>query len=58
MADNLLKRDFDAEKPFEKLINDVTQFNVCGDKVYFSPVLDLFNKEVIFYSILFQKVLI
>ena len=51
VADNLLKRDFYAEKPFEKLTTDVTQFNVCDSKVYLSPVLDLFNNEVISYSI-------
>ena len=51
VADNLLKRDFYAEKPFEKITTDVTQFNVCDEKVYLSPVLDLFNNEVISYSI-------
>ena len=51
VADNLLKRDFYAEKPFEKLTTDVTQFNVCDSKVYLSPVLDLFNNEVISYSV-------
>ena len=51
VADNLLKRDFYAEKPFEKLTTDVTQFNVCDSKVYLSPVLDLFNNEVVSYSI-------
>ena len=34
VADNLLKRDFYAEKPFEKITTDVTQFNVCDEKVY------------------------
>ena len=51
VADNLLKRDFYAEKPFEKLTTDVTQFNVCDSKVYLSPVFDLFNNEVVSYSI-------
>lgn len=51
VADNLLKRDFHAEKPFEKLTTDVTQFNVCDSKVYLSPVLDLFNNEVVSYSV-------
>ena len=51
VADNLLKRDFYAEKPFEKITTDITQFNVCDEKVYLSPVLDLFNNEVISYSI-------
>ena len=51
IADNLLKRDFKAEKPFEKLTTDVTQFKVCNTKVYLSPVMDLFNREIISYSI-------
>lgn len=51
VADNLLKRDFYAEKPFEKITTDVTQFNVCNEKVYLSPVLDLFNNEIVSYSI-------
>ena len=51
VADNLLKRDFYAEKPFEKITTDVTQFNVCDEKVYLSPVLDLFNNEVVSYSV-------
>ena len=51
VADNLLKRNFTAKKPFEKLTTDVTEFKVCNDKVYLSPVLDLFNREVVSYSI-------
>ena len=51
VADNLLKRDFHSTKPFEKLTTDVTQFNVCDEKVYLSPVLDLFNNEIVSYSI-------
>ena len=51
VADNIIKRDFKANKPFEKLATDVTQFNVCNEKVYLSPVLDLFNREIISYSI-------
>ena len=51
VADNLLKRDFYAGKPFEKLTTDVTQFKVCDEKVYLSPVMDLFNREIVSYSI-------
>ena len=51
VADNLLKRDFHSTKPFEKLTTDVTQFNVCDEKVYLSPILDLFNNEVVSYSV-------
>ena len=51
VADNLLKRDFHAKKPFEKLVTDVTQFKIGDTKVYLSPVLDLFNNEVVSYAI-------
>ena len=33
IADNLLKRDFTASKPFEKLTTDVTEFKACPEKV-------------------------
>ena len=51
IADNLLKRDFYASKPFEKLTTDVTQFKIGDEKVYLSPVMDLFNREIVSYSI-------
>ena len=51
ISNNLLKRDFKAGKPFEKITTDVTQFNVCNEKVYLSPLLDLFNNEITSYSI-------
>ena len=51
VADNLLNREFKADNPFEKLTTDVTQFNVCNKKVYLSPVMDLFNREIVSYSI-------
>ena len=51
IADNLLKRDFTASKPYEKLTTDVTEFKIGSDKVYLSPVMDLYNREIISYSI-------
>ena len=51
IADNLLQRDFHASKPFEKLTTDVTQFKVGDEKVYLSPVMDLYNREIVSYSI-------
>ncbi len=30
---------------------DVTQFKVCNEKIYLSPVMDLYNREIISYSI-------
>ena len=51
VADNILKRDFYVAKPFEKLSTDVTEFKVSGNKVYLSPVMDLYNREIVSYSI-------
>ena len=51
VADNLLHRDFHAEKPFEKLTTDITEFKIGDEKVYLFPVLDMFNREIISYSI-------
>ena len=51
VADNLLKRDFHANKPFEKLATDIIEFKIGDEKVYLSPVLDMFNREIVSYSI-------
>ncbi|SFQ45619.1 Transposase InsO and inactivated derivatives [Priestia endophytica DSM 13796] len=51
IAPNILKRDFKATKPNEKWVTDVTEFHLCGEKLYLSPILDLFNGEIISYHI-------
>jgi putative transposase len=50
-APNILRRDFSASKANEKWVTDVTEFSVQGKKLYLSPVLDLFNREIISYSL-------
>ncbi len=50
-APNLLERNFTANAPYTKLTTDVTEFSVCNEKVYLSPVLDMYNNEIISYSI-------
>lgn len=50
-ADNLLQRNFKASRPNEKWVTDVTEFAVNGRKLYLSPIINLFNNEVISYSI-------
>ncbi|MGT0190683.1 IS3 family transposase [Burkholderia pyrrocinia] len=47
IAPNLLNRQFEANRPNEKWVTDVTEFNVGGKKLYLSPVLDLYNGEII-----------
>ena len=51
IAPNILKRDFVATKPIEKWVTDVTEFHLFGEKLYLSPVLDLFNGENIAYNL-------
>ncbi|WP_244147848.1 IS3 family transposase [Vreelandella zhanjiangensis] len=48
---NLLARQFQAERPNQKWVTDVTEFNVRGEKLYLSPVMDLYNGEIVSYSI-------
>jgi transposase len=50
-AENLYNRDFKADNAYEKLSTDVTQFKVCGSRVYLSPVMDLYNDEIQAYSV-------
>ncbi len=53
IALNVLDRNFQAEKPNEKWVTDITEFKLFGEKLYLSPVLDLFNGEIITYTYLF-----
>lgn len=46
-APNILDRNFHASKPNEKWVTDVTEFHLHGEKLYLSPVLDLYNGEII-----------
>ena len=50
-APNLLARQFSAKQVNQKWATDVTEFNVNGQKVYLSPVIDLYNQEIISHVI-------
>ena len=50
-APNLLERNFIAKAPNQKWVTDVTEFNIKGERVYLSPILDLYNQEIISYEI-------
>ena len=50
IADNLIERNFNAEKLNQKWYTDVTEFNFRREKCYLSPILDGFNGEVISYN--------
>jgi putative transposase len=46
---NVLQRGFDAAQPNQKWVTDVTEFNVAGKRLYLSPVMDLYNGEIVAY---------
>jgi len=56
IAPNILDRNFQAVKPNEKWVTDITEFKLFGEKLYLSPMLDLFNGEIITYTILSRPV--
>jgi putative transposase len=51
VAPNILQREFESVEPNQKWVTDVTEFKVAGEKLYLSPILDLYNGEIISYSI-------
>lgn len=51
IAPNILERDFRANKPNQKWVTDVTEFAIQDKKVYLSPILDLYNGEIVSYNI-------
>lgn len=57
IAPNLLKRNFEAEKPNQKWVTDVTEFSLFGQKLYLSPILDLCSRDIVSYSISDRPVL-
>jgi putative transposase len=50
-APNHLARQFEATHPNEKWVTDVTEFNIVGQKVYLSPILDLYNREIVSFTV-------
>ncbi len=54
-AENILNRDFHADKPNEKWLTDVTEFKYYVGtevkKLYLSAVLDLYDRRIVAYRI-------
>ena len=50
---NLLNRHFDADRPHQKMVSDITEFKVPAtqEKIYVEPIIDLYNNEVLSYAI-------
>lgn len=51
IAPNIINRDFHADAPNQKWTTDVTEFKLFNKKLYLSPILDMYNSEIISYNI-------
>ena len=52
-AENIIQRQFEAEKPMEKCYTDITEFSIptSNQKLYLSSILDGYNSEIITYTL-------
>ena len=55
IADNLIARDFHANKPLEKLGTDITYLPFGQSMMYLSSIIDFYNGEVIAQTIGFKQ---
>lgn len=51
IAENLLNRSFDANKPNEKWVSDITYIPVKGGHVYLAVIMDLFSRKIVGWSL-------
>jgi len=52
VAENILAREFKAEKPNQKWCTDVTEFKYGnGKKAYLSAIIDLYDKSIVSYVV-------
>ena len=51
IAPDVLQRDFATDAPNRKWATDVSQIDIRGKKCYISPILDMWNGEIISYVI-------
>lgn len=51
VAENLLNREFSADKKNQKWLTDVTEFQTDRGKVYLSAILDLFDNSIVSYVV-------
>ena len=51
IAPNVIGRDFAADAPNRKWATDVTEVRIKNKKIYLSPILDMFNGEIVSYTI-------
>lgn len=48
---NLLRRNFTASAPYQKVATDITEFHLFGRKVYLSTMQDMYNGEILAYEV-------
>lgn len=51
IKENILNRDFQASKPGEKFVTDITYIPTQRKMIYLSTVIDLFNNEPVVWNI-------
>lgn len=51
VTENKLDRDFQSSKPLHKLVTDITYLYFGNCKLYLSSIMDLYNREIVAYSI-------
>lgn len=50
-VENIIDRNFHAEKPNQKWLTDITEFHIPAGKVYLSPLIDCFDGMAVAWSI-------
>ncbi len=53
-VENILHRDFSTTAINQKWTTDVTEFKVCGKRVYLSGIMDMHSKELIAHTVGFS----
>lgn len=51
VAPNVIQRDFNADKPYQKLAADIAELSLFGTKLSLSPLMDMSNGETFTYLI-------
>lgn len=51
VAPNIIQRDFFSDSPNKKWYTDITEFNLRGDKLYLSPILDGYAGDIVSYKL-------
>lgn len=54
ICNNEINRYFKIDMPLLKLATDITEFRIHEGKVYLSPILDMYNGEIIAYDIAYR----